>query len=111
MQAVEPDRTGKVTRADHINLMGLIGQERRKLGILLALRCISSGSPVSQFTAMQNATNGANAGQRLNVHVLHLPLDGLTSAEEPLVVQVQSYQLDDLFDLRRCSMWANEWPP
>ena len=51
MQAVEPDRAGKVTGADQINLMGLVGQKRRELGIFLALWGISSGPPMGQFAA------------------------------------------------------------
>src|SRR4030042_833892 len=57
MQAVEPDRAGKVARADQINLMGLIGQKRRKLGIFLALWSISSGPPMGQFAAGQDTDN------------------------------------------------------
>ena len=46
MQAVELDRAGKITGADQVNLMGLVGRDRRKLGIFLALRDISSGPPM-----------------------------------------------------------------
>ena len=106
MQAVELYRTGKVARTDHINLMGLVGQERWKLGILLALRCISSGSPMSQFTTPENTADRAEGGNRLNLHVDQLPLDSLIAAEKIIVVQVQSDQFHDLFNLSRSAVGA-----
>jgi hypothetical protein len=49
MKPVEPGGAGKITGADQINLMGLVGQKRWELGIFLALRDISSGPPMGQF--------------------------------------------------------------
>ena len=51
MKAVEPEGAGKVTGADQINLVGLVGQKRWKLGIFLALRAIPSGPPMGQFAS------------------------------------------------------------
>ena len=62
MEAVEADRAGKVAGADQIDLMGLIGEVGREGRIFLALRYISSRSPMRQLAAAQDPADRAERG-------------------------------------------------
>jgi len=111
MKTVEPDGAGKVTGTDQINLMGLIGQKRRKLGIFLALGLIPPGPPMSQFAPPQDTADRAKGGNGLNLHVDQFPLNGLVSAETIIVVQVQPNHFHDLFYLGRGAVGTGERSP
>jgi hypothetical protein len=56
---------------------------------------------MSQFPALEDTADRAERGKRLNFHISQPPSDGLITAEVTLVIQVQSNQLHDLFNLRR----------
>jgi hypothetical protein len=111
IEAVESDRTSKVTGADQVNLMGLVGKKGRELRIFLAFWDISSSPPVGQFSAAQDTANGAEGGKWLDLHVNQFPSDGLIAAEEALVVQAQSNHLHDLFDVRRGATGTGKGSP
>ena len=91
--------------------MALIGHQRRQGGIRFALRFVAPGTTMGQFAAAHNAADGAERGQRAHRHLVELPVDGLVAAEEPLVVETQSHHRDNIFDLRRGAVRAEERVP
>src|SRR6266850_3375546 len=99
VHAVETQRPAQVTGTHIVALVYLIGLLAHQLWIALALRLISSSASMRQPFATDYPANCSQAWQRRNLQRLQLPTDGLRPAEQTLVVERQTHQLD-CFDHR-----------
>jgi hypothetical protein len=93
VQTVEANRTFQKTWAHIVYLMDFIHRLTRELRIFPALRFIAPDSAMRQFLPTQNPVDGSQRRQRVNSQLLQLPLNGLGTTEQSLVIQVQPHQL------------------
>ena len=61
---------------------------------------------MGQFVPRENPLDGAERPQGRNAHVLQLPEDSLSTAEDFFVVEVETDKLHDLLDFIRRSVGA-----
>src|SRR6185295_10279524 len=94
VHAVETQRPAQVARPHIVALMYFIDVLAYQLRIRLALRLVAPGAPMRQPFATDYPDKGAQARQRRNLQGFQLPTNGLRSAEQTLVVEVQPRQLD-----------------
>src|SRR5882724_77625 len=111
VHAVEAQRTSQVTRPDIVALMYIVDLLAQQLRIRLALRLIAPGATMSQALATNYPADGSQARQRRNLQGFQLPTDGLSSAEQALVIEMKPRQLDRFDDfsrqLSRIAMWPS----
>src|SRR5260370_9317447 len=99
VHAVETQRPAQVTGTHIVALVYFIGLLAHQLRIALALRLIPSRASMRQPFATDYPANRSQARQRRNLQRLQLPTDGLRPAEQTVVVERQTRQLD-CFDHR-----------
>ncbi|MPM98683.1 hypothetical protein SDC9_145871 [bioreactor metagenome] len=106
VETVEANRPLQVARSDEIRLMGVVDPGGRKSRIRRSLGGIAPRSSMRQFVPRENPVDGAERRQRRNAHVLQLPEDGLSAAEDLFVVEAETDKLHDLLDFIRRSVGA-----
>ena len=101
VQAVESHRSAQITRTDIIRLVHLIHTIRCKRRVLLSFWFVSSGSSMCKLFSTENPIDRSQRRQRLDPQLHQLPFDCLCTAEQPLIVETQPYQLDCVNNLFR----------
>src|SRR5689334_16126520 len=92
VQTVKAQRPAEVTWADVIALMYVIGMLAHQFRIWFAFRLIATCASMRQALAAHYPADRPQARQGRNVQRFQLPTDGLSTAEQTLVVQMQTRQ-------------------
>ena len=106
IEAIKTQGRSQITRAQEIRLMDAIDARCGQSRIGLPLRLITAGAAMGQIVSAQNAIDGAQGGQRLNLQFFQFPTDGLRTTEQAFVVKTETNELDRLFDFIRDPMWS-----
>src|SRR5258705_4870326 len=101
VHAVKTQRPTQVTGPDVVALMHFIGALADQLRIAFTLRFVASAAAVRQPFALHCPADAAQARPGRHLQGLQLPTNRLCTAEQSLVVEMQTRQLDRFHNFAR----------